>query len=94
MSPSKASDGTLKKVHKVIQDERQDLRSEDLKARAQALDRDDPRRMAYHGNGSDKMAWNLLGALPVAQIHLTPLEWTTSVSLHMGIRSSTERLYR
>ena len=55
-----------------------------MKARALALDCDDPRRMAFLANGMDHFARHLLGSLPNASTHFTPLEWTTAVALHLG----------
>jgi len=75
----------IKKVHKAIQDERQQLQLQALTKRALELPVDDPRRMAFLANGTDLFARQLLGTLPHADVPFTSAEWATSVALHMGV---------
>ena len=75
----------IKKIHKVIQDERQLLKHIILTERAQNLPIDDTRRMAFIANGTDAFARQFLGTIPVADTPFTPSEYTTAVALHMGV---------
>jgi hypothetical protein len=75
----------LKKVQKLIQDERQDLLFQLLTQRALALPTSDPRRMAFLANSKDPFATKLLGSLPHPDVRFDAREWTTAVALHLGV---------
>ena len=75
----------VKKIHKVIQDERQHLKHLLLADRARNLPIDDIRRMAFFANGTDPFARQFLGTTPVGDTPFTPSEYTTAVALHMGV---------
>jgi hypothetical protein len=75
----------IKKVHKKIQDELQELRFRCLTQRAATLPCTDARRKAFFANSTDQFACKLLGNLPHPEVSFTPSEWTTSVAIHMGV---------
>ena len=79
----------IKKIHKTIQDERQNLKHLILASRAHSLPINDIWRMAFLANGADPFARQFLGTTPVADTPFTPNEYTTAVALHMGFQSKS-----
>ena len=84
-SPIEGFGASMKKAQRRIQDERNRLKFQTLTLRAQELHIEDPRRMAFLANSHCALASTLLGNLPNAEIAFSANEWTTAVSIHMGL---------
>jgi len=84
-TPVEAFGVGVKKVQKVIMDERHVLMNADIPRRVIELPYDDPRRKALLEILHNEFATNLLTGLPVQGVLFKPAKWKEQVSIYMGL---------
>jgi len=84
-TPVEAFGVGVKKVQKVIMDERHVLMNADIFRRVIELPYDDPRRKAPLEILYNEFATNLLTGLPVQGVLFKPAKWKEQVSVYMGL---------